>query len=108
VDPAICFADENGAMGDALSLEKGFKTMWNPAAVDKMMTRNSEDSLKELGESYKSAVDSIGFKKLAPQNLQDTLRQGGTFVFRGDELLLQHYDAKAGDSCPIDQILRVL
>lgn len=108
IDPKLCFADENGVMGDALGLDRGFQTMWNPPAVQNMMGRNDEDSLKALGESYKGAVDNIGFKQLAPVELQDTLRQGGTFVFKGDRLILEHYDAKVGDNCEIEDILTVL
>lgn len=95
-------------MGDALSLNKGFSTMWNPPAVENMMGRNDEESLKGLGESFKGAVDSIGFKKLAPEKIQDTLRQGGTFVFRGNDLVLEHYDGKVGDNCSIEDILKVI
>ena len=53
-----------------------------------MMARNDEESLKELGEAYKAAADNIGFKNLAPKNIEDTLRQGGTFVFKGSNPLL--------------------
>jgi len=108
IDPKLCFADENGVMGDALELDKGFQTMWNPPAVDNMMGRNDEDSLKMLGESFKGAVDNIGFKQLAPTELKDTLRQGGTFVFKGDKMLLEHFDTKVGDNCDIENILKVL
>jgi len=108
IDPKLCFADENGVMGDALELDKGFQTMWNPPAVDNMMGRNDEDSLKMLGESFKGAVDNIGFKQLAPTELKDTLRQGGTFVFKGDKMLLEHFDTKVGDNCEIEDILKVL
>lgn len=108
IDPALCFADEGGQAGEALGLEKGLKTMWNPPAVDNMMGRNDGESLKSLGEAYKSAADNIGFQKLAPVNMQDTLRQGGTFVFKGDNLLLEHYDSKVGDNGSIDDILKVL
>ena len=45
-----------------------------------MMDRNDENSLKALGEAYKSAADSIGIQNLAPKDINDTLRQGGTFV----------------------------
>lgn len=108
IDPQLCFADEGGKIGDALGLEKGMGTMWNPPAVENMMGRNDEDSLKALGEAYKSAADNIGIQKLAPKKIQDTLRQGGTFVFKGDELLLEHYDSKVGDNCPVEDILKVL
>lgn len=37
--------------------------------------------------------------------MKDTLRQGGTFVFKGEELLLEHYDDKVGDNANIDDIL---
>ena len=82
--------------------------MWNPSAVDAMMNRNNEDSLKAIGEAYKSAADTIGFQKLAPANMKDTLKQGGTFVFKGDSLLLEYIDSKVGDNCPIDEIMSVL
>jgi hypothetical protein len=108
IDPALCFADEGGEAGDVLGLGKGFKTMWNPSAIDTMMGRNDEESLKALGESYKSAIDNVGFQKLAPPNMMDTFRQGGTFVFKGNNLLLEHYDEKVGDNCSIDDILKVL
>lgn len=108
ISPSICFGDEGGAAGDALELQKGFKTMWNPPAVSAMMDRNDQDSLTDLGNAYKEAADSIGIKQLMPKNMDDTLRQGGTFVFRGDKLLLEHYDQKVGDNCEIDAILAVI
>mmetsp|Transcript_15961 Transcript_15961/g.39531 ORF Transcript_15961/g.39531 Transcript_15961/m.39531 type:complete len:84 (-) Transcript_15961:263-514(-) len=82
--------------------------MWNPPAVDKMMARNDQESLTVLGEAYKSAADNIGFQRLAPKKIEDTLRQGGTFVFKGSKPLLSHYDSKVGDNCEIDEILSVL
>jgi len=108
VAPAACFGDEGGAAGDALELRQGFRTMWNPPAVGAMMERNDEDSLKVLGEAYKNAADNIGIKNLAPKEIKDTLRQGGTFVFKGDKLLLEHYDDKVGDNASIDDILLCL
>lgn len=105
VDPAMCFGDEGGAVGDVLNLKKGANTMWNPPAVSTMMDRNDEESLKALGEAYKTAADNIGFQKLAPKQIKDTLRQGGTFVFKGDNLLLEHYDEKVGDNASIEDIL---
>jgi len=108
IDPKLCFGDEGGAVGDVLGLGKGFKTMWNPPAVDNMMARNDQDSLKELGEAYKNAADSIGIKNLAPKKIEDTLRQGGTFVFKGNKPLLAHYDQKVGDNAEIQDILAAL
>jgi hypothetical protein len=45
INPKLCFGDEGGAMGDALGLNQGVKTMWNPAAVNAMMSRNDQESL---------------------------------------------------------------
>lgn len=109
IDPALCYADDGGEVGDVLQLQKGMNTMWNPPAVNNMMERNDEYSLKALGESYKAAADNVGgFQKLAPDNMKDTLRQGGTFVFKGKNLVLEHYDQKVGDNCSIEDILKVL
>lgn len=108
IDPKLCFGDEGGVVGDVLGLDKGFKTMWNPPAVDAMMARNDQDSLKELGKAYKAAADNIGIQNLAPKNIEDTLRQGGTFVFKGNKPLLAHYDQKVGDNAKIEDILAAL
>merc|ERR1712238_295119 len=51
-------------------------------------------ALTSLGEKYKGAADKIGIKNLAPKDINDTLRQGGTFIFRGNEALLEHFDAR--------------
>jgi hypothetical protein len=108
IDPSICFGDEGGSVGDVLNLNKGMKTMWNPPAVSTMMERNDEASLKALGEAYKNAADKIGIQNLAPKDMQDTLRQGGTFVFRGADLKLEHYDEKVGDNAKIEDILAII
>mmetsp|Transcript_23642 Transcript_23642/g.36507 ORF Transcript_23642/g.36507 Transcript_23642/m.36507 type:complete len:117 (-) Transcript_23642:244-594(-) len=108
IDPSLCFGDEGGAVGDSIGLEKGFSTMWNPPAVDAMMSRNDQESLTELGNAYKNAADNIGFQKLAPKKIADTLRQGGTFVFRGGNTKFQHFDSKVGDNAEIDAILAAI
>ena len=73
-----------------------------------MMERNDQESLTDLGNAYKNAADNIGIQNLAPKQIKDTLRQGGTFVFRGDKLLLEHYDSKVGDNCDVDAILKAI
>lgn len=108
IDPSVCFGDEGGAAGDALALEKGLKTMWNPSAVNEMMTRNDKEALEDLGNAYKNAADNVGFKNLAPKDAKDTLRQGGTFIFRGSEPIFEHYDTKVGDNADIDAILAAI
>lgn len=32
IDPSLCFGDEGGVAGDALELQKGIRSMWNPSA----------------------------------------------------------------------------
>ena len=108
INPKLCFGDEGGAMGDALGLNQGVKTMWNPAAVNAMMSRNDQESLTELGNAYKMAIDNVGIKTIMPVDMKDTLRQGGTFVFRGSKALYEHYDSKVGDNADIDSILAAM
>lgn len=104
----MCFGDEVGAMGDSLGLEKGIKTMWNPPAINEMMSRNDKEALEDLGNAYKKAVDNVGFKNLAPKDAKDTLRQGGTFIFRGSEPIFEYFDSKVGDNANIDAILAAI
>ena len=108
IDPSLCFGDEGGSAGDTLGLEKGFSTMWNPQAVNEMMERNEKENLEDLGAAYKQAIDNVGFKGLAPKDAKDTLRQGGTFVFRGSEPIYQHYDAKVGDNANMEDLLAAI
>lgn len=108
ISEELCFGDEGAAVGEVIGLDKGFKTMWNPTAVDNMRARNDENSLKALGEAYKNAADNIGFKNLAPKDMQDTLRQGGMFLFKGSKPLFEHYDQKVGDNASIEDILAAL
>lgn len=82
--------------------------MWNPPAVGKMMERNNQESLTLLGQSYKKAADNIGIQKLAPTNIEDTLRQGGTFIFKGNTPLVAHYDEKVGDNYDIESTLGLI
>lgn len=108
IDPALCFGDEGGVAGETLGLDKGLGTMWNPPAVNQMMSRNDKEALEDLGKAYKAAVDNVGFQNLAPKDARDTLRQGGTFVFKGSEPLFAHYDSKVGDNADIDAILSAI
>lgn len=108
IDPSICFGDDGGAVGDVVGLEKGIKTMWNPSVVKEMMTRNDEEALKDLGNAYKNAIDNVGFQGLAPKDTKDTLRQGGTFIFRGSEPIFEHFDLKVGDNADIEAILAAI
>ena len=55
----MCLADDGGVAGDTLRLEIGMKTMWNPLAVEIMMGKNDENSLKVLGEAYTAAAEKI-------------------------------------------------
>jgi hypothetical protein len=108
IDPSICFGDDGGAVGDVVGLEKGIKTMWNPSVVKEMTTRNDEEALKDLGNAYKNAIDNVGFQGLAPKDTKDTLRQGGTFIFRGSEPIFEHFDLKVGDNADIEAILAAI
>lgn len=78
--------------------------MWNPAAVNAMMSRNDQESLTDLGNAYKMAIDNVGIKTIMPSDMKYTLRQGGTFVVRGSNALYEHYDSKVGDNADIDSI----
>mmetsp|Transcript_1351 Transcript_1351/g.2963 ORF Transcript_1351/g.2963 Transcript_1351/m.2963 type:complete len:85 (-) Transcript_1351:2025-2279(-) len=82
--------------------------MWNPPAVDTMMARNDQESLTELGNSYKAAIDNVGIKTIMPKDMKDTLRQGGTFVFKGSAPIFEHYDSKVGDNSDIQEILAAI
>ncbi len=108
IDAAVCFGDEGGVANDALQLEKGLKTMWNPSVVNEMQTRNGKESLEDLGNAYKNAIDNVGFQGLAPKDAKDTMRQGGTFIFKGAEPIFEHYDTKVGENADIDAILAAI
>lgn len=54
------------------------------------------------------AIDNVGIKTIMPSDMKDTLRQGGTLVFKGSKSLFEHFDSKVGDNANIDSILAAM
>jgi hypothetical protein len=68
------------------------------------MIKNHSD----LGNAYKMAIDNVGIKTIMPSDMKDTLRQGGTLVFKGSKSLFEHFDSKVGDNANIHSILAAM
>ena len=44
---------------------------------------------------------------MMPSTVEATLVQGASFVFKGKEVLLEHYDASSGAHVSVDELLEI-
>ena len=96
------YCDPDNAAYDALGLKKGvgatFFTIDTPLAI---LARAQKDNAKDLLEATKR------WKPWLPPKSDQGLQQGGAFVFEGEKLLFQHYDASTGAHTDLDTLLNV-
>lgn len=99
--PRECFfADPTAITFDALKLEKSVsRTFFNPATPQAILKRLQKDGAKDLVAATKR------WKPWIPPEQSQALQQGGAFVFRGKECVLQHYDQATGDHVDLDLLL---
>jgi len=98
----LSYCDPDNAAYDALGLKKGvgatFFTIDTPLAI---LARAQKDNAKDLLEATKR------WKPWLPPKSDQGLQQGGAFVFEGEKLLFQHYDASTGAHTDLDTLLNV-
>ncbi|KAG8373827.1 hypothetical protein BUALT_Bualt11G0065700 [Buddleja alternifolia] len=91
------YADPDRKAYDVMGLYFGLgRTFFNPASV-KVFSR---------GESLKKAMKNYTIKA-TPDDKSGVLQQGGTFVFKGKQLLYARKDEGTGDHAPLDDIFDI-
>ncbi|GAB5367469.1 hypothetical protein AAMO2058_001232800 [Amorphochlora amoebiformis] len=94
------FADPENACYTALGLKKGVATtFFRPETPFAILARANKDGAKDLLEATKR------WKPWIPPKLDQGLQQGGTFVFKGDEQLFEHFDPSTGAHANLDDVL---
>ena len=56
-----------------------------------------------IGNSFVTIL--AGLHAMMPSTVEATLVQGASFVFKGKEVLLEHYDASSGAHVSVDELL---
>jgi len=88
---------------------EGVESMWSEATNDALEQRGKEDLDKITGNLFNRGP----YKPLMPKGkslfdmraIEKTLVQGGSFIFRGEETVLEHYDPSSGAHLPLDVLL---
>ncbi len=85
------YADPENVCYDALRLRHGWgPTFFSVATPFAMRDRFAKDGAKDLAEIMPR------WQPWIPPKLEQSLQQGGAFVFRGTETVLEHYDEATG------------
>ncbi|KAJ1457489.1 hypothetical protein M885DRAFT_515058 [Pelagophyceae sp. CCMP2097] len=74
---------------------EGIGSMWSKATNTALDARGKED-LNAILKLY---------KPLQPKRIEQTLVQGGSFVFDGTKTLLEHFDESSGAHIELETIL---
>jgi len=88
---------------------EGVGSMWSSSTNDAIRERGREDLNAITGSLFKPGI----YKPLMPKastmtrTFEQTMVQGGAFVFDGDRVLLEHYDESSGAHVSLDELLRV-
>jgi len=80
---------------------EGIGSMWGQATNDAIKERGRDDLNSVTGSLFKPGP----FKPLMPKSIEATLVQGGSFVFDGNKVLMEHYDESSGAHISIEDLL---
>ena len=80
---------------------EGVQSMWSKATNDAIKERGRDDLNEITGSLFKPGI----YKPMMPSTIEATLVQGASFVFKGKEALLEHYDESSGAHVSVDDLL---
>lgn len=80
---------------------EGVESMWSSATADAIETRGRDDLNAITGNLFKPGI----YKPMMPKTVEATLVQGASFVFKGKEALLEHYDESSGAHVSVEELL---
>lgn len=80
---------------------EGIGSMWSQATNDAIKERGRDDLNSVTGNLFKPGP----YKPLMPNSIEATLVQGGSFVFDGNRVLLEHFDESSGAHISVEDLL---
>jgi len=80
---------------------EGVESMWSAATTDAIEARGKDDLNAITGNLFKPGI----YKPMMPSTVEATLVQGASFLFKGKELLLEHYDESSGAHVTVEELL---
>ena len=96
------YADPDNACYDALRLRAGVGvTFFSAATAFAMKKRFDAEGAADLRQTVLPA-----WQPWIPPKLEQSLQQGGSFVFRGREAVFEHYDEATGAHAELADLLR--
>lgn len=96
----LLYADPENATYDALGFYNGVaRTFFNPATPFAIKDRLEKDGAADLQDIMPR------WKPWIPPKLDQGLQQGGVYVFKGDQVLLEHFDEATGAHIDPEKVL---
>ena len=80
---------------------EGIESMWSSSTTDAIKDRGRDDLNSVIGKPFQPGP----YKPLMPASTEATLVQGASFVFDGQQTLLEHYDESSGAHVAIEELL---
>jgi len=95
---------------DNKQIFEGIESMWSDKTNDSLNERRKEDLNKIVGKPFSPGI----YKPLMPKGksffdtrvIEKTLVQGGSFVFQGDNCLVEHMDPASGAHLPLTDLMK--
>lgn len=96
--------DESGK-----AIFEGVESMWSAKTNDALKTRGRDDLNSVVGSLFKKGIYTPLMPKASTtqKTIEQTMVQGGTFVFDGKRELFAHYDFSSGDHADLDEVVRI-
>lgn len=121
--PTLLFADESeesdayAAVGtrntkrdsNGKAVFEGVQSMWSQKTNDALKTRGRDDLNTVVGGFFKKGIYTPLMPKASTtqKTIEQTMVQGGTFVFDGSQELFAHYDYSSGDHADLDVVVSI-
>ena len=100
--PQLLYADPDNGCYEALRLRAGWgPTFFSVETPYAMLRRFQADGAAELRQDVLPR-----WQPWIPPKLEQSLQQGGAFVFRGRTAVLEHYDEATGAHAQLADLLR--
>jgi hypothetical protein len=96
--------DDNGK-----AVFEGVESMWSQKTNDALKKRGRDDLNAVVGGLFKKGIYTPLMPKASTtqKTIEQTMVQGGTFVFDGTKELFAHYDFSSGDHADLDEVVRI-
>lgn len=88
---------------------EGVESMWSQRTNEGIKMRGRDDLNSVVGSLFRQGIYTPLMPKASTtqRTIEQTMVQGGTFIFDGTQELFAHYDFSSGDHADLDEVVRI-